>query len=144
MTHASQNLEKQGVSFRGKRNIHSNGNKVYVRFTNIHDACAVFSNARLVGLDWCVDFVRPELWQVGQSLLLYMWVGANTVYSLLTPVRTQAWVTKVKSYLLYTSRHTASSVLQRLKPLCTASSTPRQRFLHLRSSLDLPIALFGS
>ncbi|OIW33953.1 hypothetical protein CONLIGDRAFT_570335 [Coniochaeta ligniaria NRRL 30616] len=57
-------LESLGKRFKGKRYIHSNGNKVYVRFTNLQDAYMVFTNAHHGGPDWRVDFVRPEVWQL--------------------------------------------------------------------------------
>lgn len=61
---ASQNLENLCGRFKGKRYIHASGNKVYVRFTNLHDACMVFANVRHGGADWRVDFVPPGFWQV--------------------------------------------------------------------------------
>ncbi|KAB5570434.1 RNA recognition motif 2-domain-containing protein [Coniochaeta sp. 2T2.1] len=57
-------LESFGNHFKGKRFVHGSGTKVYVRFTNRHDAYMVWANARHGGLDWRVDFVRPAFWQV--------------------------------------------------------------------------------
>ncbi|KAH8910169.1 hypothetical protein BR93DRAFT_935820 [Coniochaeta sp. PMI_546] len=57
-------LESIGKRFRGKRYIHSNGSRVYVRFTNLLDAYMVFDNVRHGSPDWRVDFVRPEHWQL--------------------------------------------------------------------------------
>ena len=64
MLTADQQLGQLGQRFRGKRYVQGHANKAYVRFTDLRDACMVFSSLRHGGYDWRVDFVSPDLWQV--------------------------------------------------------------------------------
>jgi len=105
-----QHLENLCGRFKGKRSIHSNGDKVYVRFTNLHDACTVHANARYGGHDWLVDFVRPEFWLVSVISSPVYKSLANIVASCSIPVPAMMWLLKAKSCSLSTLAESALSV----------------------------------
>ncbi|OTB07122.1 hypothetical protein M426DRAFT_8851 [Hypoxylon sp. CI-4A] len=48
-------LQQKGIPFRGARQVRELGDRVFVRFTNIRDSCAVFSNLAMGGRDWSVS-----------------------------------------------------------------------------------------
>ncbi|KAI1097269.1 RNA recognition motif 2-domain-containing protein [Jackrogersella minutella] len=53
-------LRQMGTPFQGSRDIYERGNQAFVRFTNIRDACTIFSNISLGGRDWDVRSVNPR------------------------------------------------------------------------------------
>ncbi|KAI2471666.1 RNA recognition motif 2-domain-containing protein [Annulohypoxylon bovei var. microspora] len=53
-------LRQMGTPFQGTNAIYEYGNQVFARFTNIRDACTIFSNISLGGRDWDVRSVNPR------------------------------------------------------------------------------------
>ncbi|KAI0840640.1 RNA recognition motif 2-domain-containing protein [Hypoxylon sp. FL0890] len=53
-------LHQTGTVFQGTREIYEFSDQVYVRFSNIRDACTVFSKISLGGRNWAVRSISPR------------------------------------------------------------------------------------
>ncbi|KAI1144107.1 RNA recognition motif 2-domain-containing protein [Hypoxylon sp. FL0543] len=53
-------LHQMGTVFQGTREIYEFGDQVFVRFSNIRDACTVFSKITLGGRNWAVRSISPR------------------------------------------------------------------------------------
>ncbi|KAI0883439.1 RNA recognition motif 2-domain-containing protein [Annulohypoxylon maeteangense] len=60
VNHYISGLRQMGTPFQGKNEIFECGSQVFARFSNIRDACTVFSNISLGGRDWDVRSVNPR------------------------------------------------------------------------------------
>ncbi|KAI1213433.1 RNA recognition motif 2-domain-containing protein [Annulohypoxylon truncatum] len=60
VNHYISELRQMGTPFQGTNEIFECGNQVFARFSNIRDACTVFSNISLGGRDWDVRSVNPR------------------------------------------------------------------------------------
>lgn len=53
-------LQKAGFYLLGSRQLRASGELVYVRFSNIRDACVFFQNAHLGGPDWIINHISAR------------------------------------------------------------------------------------
>lgn len=59
-TNTEQILGNYGLHLKSTKQMHSTGDKVYVRFPNIRDACLFYQNAQLGGREWTINYVHPR------------------------------------------------------------------------------------
>jgi len=66
-----QKLESLGTPCRGDKQIQAKNTRVYVRFTNIRDACMLQRHVQLGGTDWAATSLSPpEFVQVSLACAL--------------------------------------------------------------------------
>lgn len=124
-----QHLDRHGMSFKGKHWVTPHKDKLYFRFTNILDAWLVYHNAPQGGSAWHADLIRPDLWQVSKASLSFVCPCALTLmYSCSIPTTLVTWRLRDRSSYSSSLDRIAPTLLPRLKPLCTACSTKRQRY----------------
>ncbi|KAK3322173.1 RNA recognition motif 2-domain-containing protein [Apodospora peruviana] len=81
------NLERFGSSCQGKRHVIPEGNKVYLRFSNIRDARNVHDHVHLGGPDWCANYISPtEFYQVANPGVSTEAVSEGQVYVIALPL----------------------------------------------------------
>jgi hypothetical protein len=52
-----QKLNTLGSLCHGTRKVQQRGERLYVHFSDIRDACLAFSNIRLAGTDWIASYI---------------------------------------------------------------------------------------
>ncbi|KAI0127893.1 RNA recognition motif 2-domain-containing protein [Xylariales sp. AK1849] len=53
-------LAQRGFQFQGSTHFGASGDKVYVRFSNIRDACLFSQNVHVGGQDWRINYIHPR------------------------------------------------------------------------------------